>query len=198
MGLQTVAQGVLGAELANNTEAPLAATATTVFGSWGAKMLLIGGVISIYSTVSGDLLNTPRVLFASARDGSLPGVFARVHPEYKTPHIAIAFYAAAICVIALSGTFEPLAVLASGSILMVYGAVCLAVLRLRQRDGLPREGQFKLPFGPTIPVLGVLIIGWVLSQLAREEAIGLAALVAVSVIYYVVNSYVKGRRAVAT
>jgi amino acid transporter len=198
IGLQTVAQGVLGAELANNTEAPLAATATTVFGSWGAKMLLIGGVISIYSTVSGDLLNTPRVLFASARDGSLPGVFARVHPEYKTPHIAIAFYAAAICVIALSGTFEPLAVLASGSILMVYGAVCLAVLRLRQRDGLPREGQFKLPFGPTIPVLGVLIIGWVLSQLAREEAIGLAALVAVSVIYYVVNSYVKGRRAVAT
>jgi APA family basic amino acid/polyamine antiporter len=32
VGLQTVAQGVLGAELANNTEAPLAAAATAVFG----------------------------------------------------------------------------------------------------------------------------------------------------------------------
>lgn len=194
VGLQTVAQGVLGADLAVNTEAPLAAAATTVFGDWGAKMLLIGGVISIYSTVSGDLLNTPRVLFASARDGSLPQVFAKVHPKYKTPHIAIAFYAAAICVIALSGTFKPLAVLASGSILVIYGAVCLAVIRLRQRDGEPKEGQFKLPFGPTIPLLGVLVIGWLLSQLAREEAIGLAALVVVSIVYYVINAYVKGRQ----
>ena len=33
VGLQTVAQGVLGPELANNTEAPLAAAATAVFGA---------------------------------------------------------------------------------------------------------------------------------------------------------------------
>jgi len=198
IGLQTVAQGTLGAELANNTEAPLAATATAVFGDWGAKMLLIGGVISIYSTVSGDLLNTPRVLFASARDGSLPGAFAKVHPKHRTPYVAIAFYAAAICVIALSGTFRPLAVLASGSILMIYGAVCLAVLRLRQRDGEPKPGHFKLPGGPIIPLLGAVIIGWLLSQLAPEEAIGLGALIGVSVIYYLINSYVAGRRAVAS
>lgn len=198
VGLQTVAQGVLGADLAANTEAPLAATATMVFGDWGAKMLLIGGVISIYSTVSGDILNTPRVLFASARDGSLPQVFAKVHPKYKTPYIAIAFYAAAICVIALSGTFKPLAVLASGSVLVVYGAVCLSVLRLRQRDGAPREGQFSLPGGPVIPLLGVAVIAWLLSQLAREEAIGLGALIGVSVIYYFVNSYVRGRHALAS
>ncbi len=37
VGLQTVAQGVLGPELANNTEAPLAATAAVVFGGWGSK-----------------------------------------------------------------------------------------------------------------------------------------------------------------
>ena len=38
VGLQTVSQGVLGPELANNAEAPLAAAATQVFGDWGAKM----------------------------------------------------------------------------------------------------------------------------------------------------------------
>lgn len=196
VGLQTVAQGVLGAELAANTEAPLAVTATTVFGDWGAKMLLIGGVISIYSTVSGDILNTPRVLFAAARDGSLPKALAKVHPQYKTPYVAIAFFATAICVIALTGTFKPLAVLASGSILVVYAAVCLSVLRLRQRDGVPKEGQFRLPGGPVIPLLGVLVIGWLLSQLARDEAFGLAALIAVSVVYYLINSYVR-RQSVA-
>lgn len=85
VGLQTVAQGVLGAELANNTEAPLAAVAAEVFGEWGAKMLLVGGVISIYSTVSGDMLSAPRVVFASARDNNLPRFLATVHPQYKTP-----------------------------------------------------------------------------------------------------------------
>jgi amino acid transporter len=48
-GLQTVAQGVLGPELAENTEAPLMAAATAVFGDWGGKMLIAAVVISVYS-----------------------------------------------------------------------------------------------------------------------------------------------------
>jgi amino acid transporter len=197
VGLQTVAQGVLGAELASNTEAPLAATATAVFGEWGAKMLLVGGVISIFGTVSGDILNTPRVLFASARDGTLPAFLARVHPKYKTPYLAIILYAAAIGGFALSGTFKPLAVVASGSILLIYAGVCLSVLRLRQRDGDPKAGEFKVPGGPIIPVLGFLLIAWLLWQLTLEEAIGLGALIGVTVVYYAINSRVVRRRATA-
>ncbi len=197
VGLQTVAQGVLGAELANNTEAPLAASAIAVFGEWGATMLLVGGVISIYATVSGDILNTPRVLFASARDGTLPKALAKVHPKYRTPHIAIVVYAAAICIIALSGTFKPLAVLASGSILVIYAAVCLSVLRFRRRDGDPKAGEFKAPGGPVVPILGFLLVAWLLWQLTAEEAKGLGVLIAVSAAYYAVNSFVVRRRAVA-
>ena len=184
VGLQTVSQGVLGTELANNMDAPLAAVATEVFGEWGAKMLLVGGVISIYATVSGDMLSAPRVVFASARDNNLPKFLATVHPKYKTPYVSIIFFAAVVCVFALSGTFKPLAVLASGSILIIYGGVSLAVLRLRHRDGEPDPGQFKLPFGPVIPVLSCLVVGWLLWQLTAEEATALAALIGVSVLVY--------------
>ena len=187
VGLQTVSQGVLGAELANNMDAPLAAVATEVFGEWGAKMLLVGGVISIYATVSGDMLSAPRVVFASARDNNLPKFLATVHPKYKTPYVSIIFFAAVVCVFALSGTFKPLAVLASGSILIIYGGVSLAVLRLRHRDGEPNPGQFKLPFGPVIPVLSCLVVGWLLWQLTVEEATALAALIGVSVLVYVIR-----------
>tara|TARA_Y100001001_G_scaffold67274_1_gene65015 strand:+ start:2133 stop:3461 length:1329 start_codon:yes stop_codon:yes gene_type:complete len=187
VGLQTVSQGVLGAELANNMDAPLAAVATEVFGEWGAKMLLVGGVISIYATVSGDMLSAPRVVFASARDNNLPKFLATVHPKYKTPYVSIIFFAAVVCVFALSGTFKPLAVLASGSILIIYGGVSLAVLRLRHRDGEPNPGQFKLPFGPVIPVLSCLVVGWLLWQLTVEEATALAALIGVSVLLYVIR-----------
>ncbi len=187
VGLQAVAQGVLGPELANNIEAPLAAVATEVFGEWGAKMLLVGGVISIYSTVSGDMLSAPRVVFASARDNNLPRFLATVHPKYKTPYVSVIFFAAVVCTFALSGTFKPLAVLASGSILVIYGGVSLAVLRLRHRDGEPSAGQFKLPFGAAVPVLSCLVVGWLLWQLTAGEAIGLAAMVGISALVYAIR-----------
>jgi amino acid transporter len=187
VGLQTVAQGVLGPELANNVEAPLAAVATEVFGEWGAKMLLVGGVISIYSTVSGDMLSAPRVVFASARDNNLPKFLATVHPKYKTPYVSVIFFAAVVCTFALSGTFKPLAVLASGSILVIDGGVSLAVLRLRHRDGEPSAGQFKLPFGSAVPVLSCLVVGWLLWQLTAGEAIGLAAMVGISALVYAIR-----------
>ena len=107
--LQTVAQGVLGADLANNTEAPLSATANIVFGSWGGKMLLAGTAISIFATLSGDILVTPRVIFASARDGNLPKVLAKVHPKFNTPYLSVIVFATILLLIALSGTFSTLA-----------------------------------------------------------------------------------------
>ena len=95
---------------------------------------------------------------------------------------------------ALSGTFKPLAVVASGSILLVYVGVCLAVIRVRVRDGLPDEGNFRLPFGATIPVLSLMFIGWLLSSLTAEEALGLAGLVAAAALVYGIR-VIAGKRA---
>lgn len=192
VGLQTVAQGVLGPELAKNTEGPLVAVATEVFGDWGGKMLIAAVVISIYSTISGDLLGGPRILFASALDDNLPKALGKVHPRYKTPHVAIIVYAAAIGVFALSGTFKYLAVVATGSILLIDLGVCLAVLRLRQRDGLPKAGEFRLPFGPLIPVLGCCVVTWLLLQMPRNEALSVAALLAACMVFYGIRAAFRG------
>jgi amino acid transporter len=195
VGLQAVSQGVLGPELANNTEAPLVAVATAVFGDWGGKMLIAGAVISIYSTLSGDLLGGPRIVFASARDNNLPRFLGKVHPEYKTPHVAIIFYAIVVSVFALSGTFAYLAVVATGSILLIDLGVSLAVLRLRQRDGLPKEGEFKLPFGPVIPLLSCAIVSWLLLQMPLDEAVTVAALVGACVVAYVAQLVIRRAKA---
>jgi amino acid transporter len=194
VGLQTVAQGVLGAGLADNTEAPLAAAALQVFGPWGATMLLAGGVISIYGTLSGDMLSVPRVIFASARDGNLPAILGRVHPRYRTPHTAVIFYAAVVGAFALSGTFKPLAVVASGSVLVLYGGVGLAVMQLRRRDGTPGAGELALPFGPAIPIASCLVVGWLLWQMTGSEMLGLAALIGASALLYVLRTAVAESR----
>ena len=192
VGLQTVAQGVLGPELANDTEAPLVAVATAVFGDWGGKMLIAGVVISIYSNLSGDMLGGPRVVFASSLDNNLPRFLGKVHPKYKTPHIAIIFFAVVIGVFALSGTFKYLAVVATGSLLLVDLGVILAVLRLRQRDGLPKDGEFRLPFGPVIPLLSCAIVGWLLLQVPLNEAATIVTLVGACAVIYAIRFVFRG------
>lgn len=187
VGLQTVAQGVLGPELAKNTDAPLVAVATEVFGEWGGKMLIAAVIISIYATLSGDMLGGPRVIFASALDKNLPSFLGKVHPKYKTPYIAIIFFTIVIAVFALTGTFKYLAVVATGSLLLIYFGVSLAVLLLRRRDGLPKDGEFKLPLGPVIPLLSCAIIGWLLLQLPSKEAISIAVMVGACVAIYAIR-----------
>ncbi|MSQ99538.1 MAG: amino acid permease [Xanthomonadales bacterium] len=184
VALQVVAQGTLGPQLANNTAAPLAAAATVVLGNWGAQLLLLGMVISIFGNLSGDVLNTPRVIFASARDGLLPGVLAKVHRRYHTPYIAILFYAAFGGLVALTGTFKQLAVVASGSLLLIYLGVSLSVIGLRRRQGPPSAAQFRIPGGPIAPVLSAVVILWLLSQMTASEAIGVGALLTITVVIY--------------
>jgi APA family basic amino acid/polyamine antiporter len=194
VGLQTVAQGVLGPQLADNTAAPLAAAAERVLGTWGSGMLTLAAIISIFATLTADVLCTPRVLFAAARNGNLPKFLSKVHPRFKTPYVAISAYATGICLIALSGSFELLAVVASGSILLVYLGVSLAVLRLRQRDGSPEAGLFRLPGGPVIPVLSSILVVWLLFQLEKRDAIGLVALVLGSVVVYAARGLARRNR----
>jgi len=194
VGLQVVSQGVLGDELARNTKAPLVAVATEVFGEWGGKMLIAGAVISIYSSLSGDMLGTPRVIFASAQDGNLPEFLCKVHLKYKTPYVAIIFIATIVAVFALSGTFKTLAMVATGSILLIYLAVSLSVLRFRKRDGMPKESEYTVPFGPVIPILSCLFIVGLLVQIPVEETATLGALMGACVVIYLARAALRKRR----
>lgn len=187
--IQGVAQGVLGPDLAAHAEAPLVATAEGVLGSWGRALLLLGTGISMLGVVSGDLLVSPRAIFAAARDGLLPAKLGAVHARFKTPHLAILFYAALACGFALSGTFKTLAVVSSGSVLMIYLGCSLAVLQLR-RGGRQAGGYvFRVRGGPAVPVLSALVIVWLLSNMTRAEAIGVGLLMAAAALLY------AGRRA---
>jgi amino acid transporter len=96
VAIQVVAQGVLGDRLAQETAAPLGAVAEASLGHWGLVLVLVATVLSIFGSLSGDMLVSPRMLYALGRDGHLPAAFGRVHERFRTPHVAIVAHAAAI------------------------------------------------------------------------------------------------------
>jgi len=183
-GLQLVSQGVLGPRLAQETAAPLAAAARAVFGETGGTIVLVGALVSMAGCIAGDLLASPRTLFAAARDGLLPAPLARVHPRFHTPHVAILAYTALAAIFAVSGAFEQLAVFASGTAMLIYMAVCAATLRLRARRVRLAAPPFLLPLGPVIPLLALAILGWLLLQTSRQEVIGLGLLLVAACALY--------------
>src|SRR6476620_7126172 len=70
--IQLVAQGTLGANLANYKDAPLAEAAARFLGDSGRIVLLAGATISAFGFVTSDILSSPRMIFAFGRDGALP------------------------------------------------------------------------------------------------------------------------------
>jgi len=89
-------------------------------------------------------------------------------------------------------------VVASGSILVIYMGVSLAVMRLRYRDGQPGAEEFCIPGGITVPVLSCLVIGGFLLQMTPQEALGLVSLAATAVAIYAIRMLVRraGRKPV--
>ena len=132
IALQMVAQGVLGAGLAKATVSPLADVAGASLGGWARALLLVGASISMFGYLGGMTLSIPRILFAFARDGFLPRALASVHPVHRAPQTAIVVQSAMALALAISGTFEKLAILANVSALALYFGCALAAWRLRQ------------------------------------------------------------------
>lgn len=181
--LQLVSQSALGTELVNQ-KAPLAAVAGILLGSWGIKVLIACGVIAIFGSFYSTILGFPRVLFAGAKDGLLPKFLSTVHPKYATPHLAIIAFSAIAFIMAISGGFRQLIVLATITLLITYAGVVLALIKFRLKENKTYPAGFRLPGGLLIPIVTLIILGWFLFQSTLNELIAVGIFLAVlSVIY---------------
>jgi amino acid transporter len=194
IGLQLVAQGVLGAALPSS-EAPLADTGARMFGPVGRALVVAGAAISMLGNVSGMTLGMPRALFAFARDGFLPRAVSAVHSRFHTPHVAIGVQSAIATVLAVTGTFERLAILATTTTLCLYAACCAAAWELRRRDVRAGGVPFEIPGGRFAPPAAGLAIAWMLTSVTVTEWVALLGVLAVASLVFVLTARTRTARA---
>ncbi len=171
VALQMVAQGLLGSSLPQST-APLADAAALSLGGWARSLLLMGAAISMFGYLGGMTLSIPRMVFALACDGFLPRALARVDPAHRSPRAAIIAQSVLTLALAISGTFEKLAILANVSALALYFGCATASWRLRKERVA------------VVPALACAVILWLLTGLTGDEWLAFGAcLLAASLVY---------------
>jgi amino acid transporter len=175
IGLQLVAQGVLGPALATS-KAPLVAAAI---------------VISVFGYLAADFLSSPRALLALGEQGQLPRALSSIHPRFGTPAASIVTYTILCAVVAWTGSFHQLVIVASSGTLLLYLICCLGLLRLRARNVAMDGAPFHAPGGSFVPLAASSIIVWMLTTLECRELIAAFTLVGVSGTVY----WLYGRRA---
>jgi amino acid transporter len=170
-----------------STATPLADAARGFLGESGARLIAATALLSTLGYLAGGMVNVPRLTFAMAERGELPGVFASVHPRFRTPIISIVTYAVLVWLLAASGSFLQNVSLSVAARLITYGLVCGALPILRGRDGTARTAPpaaFRLPAGQVFAGLGVLGMLLMATQVSSRELLIMSVLIVLASLHY--------------
>jgi APA family basic amino acid/polyamine antiporter len=176
--LQLVIVGVLPE--AGRSTTPVASALREVLGSGGATIGTAAVIVSVYGWLTGFTLMMPRVLYSMATHRELPPLLGRVHPDFRTPHVAIIANAIVALAMALYSSFAQAATFAAIARLTVFASTCAALLAL-QRRGTPAPA-FHLRGGSLIAIAGVAFSLWLLATRNSTELLILFAIIAAGVL----------------
>jgi APA family basic amino acid/polyamine antiporter len=134
-----------------------ATAASTLFGPIGGKILAIGILVSIFGCLNGKLLTFPRITFAMAERGFLPGakIISSIHPKFKTPVASTILQIFIALTMMIFWNPDRLSDIAIFAVFLFYGLAFNAVFLLRRKE----KGQnslYKVPLYPVTPIIAII------------------------------------------
>lgn len=137
------------------------------------------------STINPGIAAPARYIFTMAEDGALPKFLGKIHPKYKTPHVAIVLVGVINFILIATGSIDYIASVSLISLAICYMIGCLAYLGLKRR-----YSEMKRPYIAPMGKFGcyvTIILYCFMLMFADKMALITAGIISVlSIIFYYV------------
>jgi APA family basic amino acid/polyamine antiporter len=171
-----------------------------LFGHHGQVIAAICVACSTFGACNSNILCGPRIIFAAARDGLLPGAIGRIQPMFRTPANAIlvqGVWAVFLILVAFIWKDDPREAFDALTAFVVFGGAvfyamavgAVFVLRRTMPDAHRPYHTWGYPFTPTLYLLAfaaaliaMLIKTW------QQTLAGSVLILAGAIVYFAVTS----------
>jgi len=126
--------------------------------SWLANLITVAILAGFSSVILAMLMGQSRVFYSMSKDGLVPKIFSALHPKFRTP-----FKSNWIFFVLVGGfsAFVPgdiVGDMTSIGTLFAFMLVCAGIWVMRIKNPTAKR-QFKTPFVPLVPILGIVVCG---------------------------------------
>jgi amino acid transporter len=167
--------------------APLAAMAEKLAGPVGAVLISIAAIISVGGNLFASMIATPRLTYAMAEEGALPGWFGKLHQRFATPVNSILVVGVIAGALAMSGAFVWLAVMSALARMIIYLTCTAALVKLRRDAPEPAAKGRVLRWAA--PVIAAGLCFWAGAQAELKSWAVLAAFAAAGTLLYALGRW---------
>ncbi len=142
-------------------EAPLALVYRETAG-FSSEVISTIAILATLNTILVQIIMVSRVFYGMADRGSMPAIFARVHPRTRTPLLSTAITVAVVIVLAVAFPLDRLADFTSQIVLIIWALANLALILMKRRGDPPPAGTFTVrmwvPAVGFVTAVGLLVV----------------------------------------
>ncbi|MGC6767319.1 amino acid permease [Enterococcus sp. LJL128] len=150
-----------------------------------AGIISVGAILTLLTVTIAMMYSLARIVYAISKDGLLPKFMGKIDKKHHTPKNATYVSGAAAMLFAGFFPLSLLAELTNIVTLMYLIFMGLGIIKLRRMLGEPKEGEFRIPFVPVLPLILVVVsIGLMLKlRYATWQVFAIALIIGVAIYF---------------
>lgn len=184
VGFSFVLTGVVNYKELNVDDPAAYALKVVHLDTWN-KLITIGALVGIFTSLLTMFFGGSRLVYALGRDGLLPEKMGEVDEKFSVPRNAVLL---AMVVQAFFAGLVPLTELTSlinAGTLLAFVFISFGIIPLRRRKDIPNDG-FKMPWYPVLPIFAGLASIYFLFMLPTISKISVGLWITIGIIVYFV------------
>lgn len=187
VGVAAVLTGMAKWDTLGNAE-PLARVFADRGMAWTAGIIAVGALLATTSALVPYQAGQPRIFFAMGRDGLLPGWACKVHPRFRTPHVATLVTGAVVALCSSVANINELVELTNIGTLFAFTLVAIGILILRVKEPT-RPRPFRTPLVPWVPLAAMGCCIYLMVELPAITWVWFFGWMAIGLVLYFMYGY---------